>query len=185
MRRLLVLAFAAAFSSACTEEDPPPLYLEVDYQVRCFDCQPVAPDDAVRRVQALDAQDGFRVECNVAERSGGRLLSFTAAYTDAEASRNNYSFGVFQANLDEANPGSACRIVVSEGSNTYEGACTASEPSDDEPCRLEVEEADGIVMGSVLCEHVPNRNAATVTRHLVAPNSESAARFEAHGCRGL
>lgn len=185
MRRLIALAFIAASSLACAEEDPPPLFVDLDYQVRCIDCEPRAADDAVRRVMALDGEDGFSVDCNVARREGDRLVTFTAAYTDEERSRNSYSFGVIQANLDASGPGGSCRVVAVEGDNSYEGKCTGGDPSEEEPCRVELEAEDDIVMGSVLCENIPNRNSAMITRHLVAPNSESAARFEVHGCRGL
>ena len=185
MRRLLALAIAATFAVACTEEDPPPLYVDVDYQVRCVECEPIAPDDAVRRVQALDGEEGFTVDCSVARRSGDRLLSFSASFVDPGASRNNFSIGLSQVNLDRADPGGSCSVSVSEGDNSYEGKCTAGDPTSEEPCQVELEAEDGIVMGSVLCEHMPNRNAAMITRHLVAPSSESAARFEVHGCRGL
>lgn len=185
MRRLIVLALAVASSPACTEHDPPPLFVDVDYQVRCIDCQPLAPDDAARSVQALDGEAGFRVECNVARREGDRLVTFTAAHGDEESPRNNYSFGMLQANLDSSNRGSGCRVVVAEGNNTYEGRCTSGDPDSDQPCRVELEVEDGIVLGTVLCEGVPNKNTAMFTRHVVAPNSQSAARFEVHGCRGL
>jgi hypothetical protein len=185
MRRLLILAIAANFSFACADEDPPPLYVDVDYQVRCIECQPIAPDDAVRRVDALDGERGFAVECNVTRREGDRLLTFNAAYTDPDEARNNYSIGLIQVNLDGAGPGNSCRVTVVEGNNSYEGLCTNDDPSSEQPCRVELEAEDGIVMGSVLCENVPNRNQSMLTRHLVAPNSQSAARFEVHGCVDL
>ena len=185
MRRSIALALAAASLLACTEQDPPPLFIDVDYQVRCIDCQPLAPDDAIRRVTVLDGESGFRVQCSVFRRGGDRRLSFSARYTDEESANANYSFGLDQANLDSANPGSGCLVVVSEGNNTYEGKCTGGDPDADAPCRVELEEEDGIVMGSVLCEAIPNKNTGMFTRHVVAPNSQSAARFEVHGCRGL
>jgi hypothetical protein len=185
MRRLLILAIAATCSFACADEDPPPLYVDVDYQIRCIECQPIAPDDMVRRVDALDGERGFAVDCNVTRREGDRLLTFSAAYTDGQEARNNYAIGLVQVNLDGAGPGSACRVTVTEGNNGYEGLCTNDDPTADLPCRVEIEEEGGIVMGSVLCENVPNKNSSMLTRHLVAPNSQSAARFEIHGCVGL
>lgn len=185
MRRLLALAIVAVLPLACSEEDPPPLYVDVDYQIRCIDCMPLAADDEVRRIQALDGEAGFRTECNIARREGDRLITFEAAYTDPDEARNSYSIGIVQANLDASDPGGACRVVTAEGNNTYEGKCTGGDPTGEEPCRVELEAEDGIVMGSVLCEHVPNKNTSMFTRYLVAPNSESPARFEVHGCRGL
>jgi hypothetical protein len=185
MRRLLAFAAVAACTIACADEDPPPLYVETDYQVRCIDCEPRAADDVVRHVRALDGQDGFRVECTVTEREGDRLLTFSAVYTDPERPNRSYSFGVVQANIDAADPGGSCRVTVSEGNNSYEGDCTADSPNDEEPCELQLELEDEIVIGSVLCENVPNKNTAMITRHLVEPNGDEPAEFEVHGCRGL
>lgn len=185
MRRLFVLAIAAASSLACAEEDPPPLYVDVNYQVRCVDCEPRSADDAARDVRAIDGELGFNVECSVTERSGDRLLTFRAAYMDAERPSRNYGISLVQANLEGGDPGGSCIVVVSEGNNTYEGGCTADEPDDGNPCQVELEAEDGIVTGTILCESVPNKNSAMITRHLVDPNSEDPAEFEVHGCRGL
>jgi hypothetical protein len=185
MRRLFVLAIAAASALACTEEDPPPLYVDVDYQVRCIDCEPRAADDAARDIRAIDGELGFSVECSVTERGGDRLLTFRAIYTDAERASRSYGISLVQANVEGGDPGGSCLVVVTEGSNTYEGDCSADEPDEESPCQVELEAEDGIVVGSILCEGVPNKNSSMSTRHVVDPNSEDPAKFEVHGCRNL
>jgi len=185
MRRLFVLAIIAVTALACSEENPPPLYVDVNYQVRCIDCEPRAADDSPRDVRAIDGESGFDVACSITERGGDRLLTFSAIYMDAERPSRSYGLSLVQANLDGGDPGGSCLVVVSEGNNTYEGGCTAEDPDDEDPCQVELEAEDGIVTGTILCAEVPNKNSSMITRHLVDPNTEDPAEFEVHGCRNL
>jgi hypothetical protein len=186
MRCLTVLAFvAAACLSACVEEDPAPLFVDLDYQVRCLDCEPRTPDDDPHRIQALDGEAGFTIECNATRRSGDRVLSFSANYIDAERESDNFSISVIQANLDSDDPGTSCRLVVTEGDNRYEGKCTGGAPTPEEQCQLEIGEEDKIVSGELRCDHVPNLSSTLITRYVVEPGSDDPVQFEVHGCSGL
>jgi hypothetical protein len=185
MRGSSVLASSAVLALlACAEQDPPPLYVDVDYQVRCIECDPRAPDDAARRVRALDAEAGFTVECRVEESRGDRLLTFSVRYEDKADDSNSYGLSLVQANLDAADPGGSCRVTVFEGSNTYEGHCSA-ELAAGVTCQVELGAEAGIVTGSILCREVENKNAPGYKRHVVAPSSTDPAEFKVHGCVGL
>jgi hypothetical protein len=183
--RLLVLALALVpCVLACTSEDPAPLFVDTDYQVRCVDCEPQAADDPARHVEAIDGERNFSIECSVHARGDDQVMTFSAAYRDPERESRNYSFSVIQANLD-GDPGSSCRVSVSEGANTYEGPCTAGEPSAEKPCSVELESEHGVITGTVRCENIPNRNADTVKRHVVAPGSRDPVELHIEGCTGL
>jgi hypothetical protein len=185
MRRLVFALVLASNATACTEDDPAPVYVEVDYKVRCLDCTPRAQDDPVRNISALDGERDFTTRCDVARRSGGRVVTFEAVHSDPGNSARNYSFRVSQVPLD-GSPGVGCSVRVVEGSNRYEGRCTDGEPDADRPCQVEVEVEDGIVTGSVHCVRIPNTANASVHRYVTAPRSAGrSASFEVHGCDGL
>jgi len=186
MRCLIVLALVAASCLfACVEEDPAPLYMDLDYQVRCIDCEPRTPDDDPHEIEAIDGEGNFTIDCNATRRGGDRLVSFSALYRDPEREDDNFSISVVQANLDSGDPGGSCRLGVTEGDNRYEGKCTAGDPTTEEPCQIELEEEDGIVSGSLLCDNVPNLSSTLITRYVVEPGSSDPVEFEVHGCSGL
>lgn len=182
---LAALCHAACLLAGCAEEDPAPLYVQTEYQVRCLGCQPQAVDDRARVVQALDGENGFTIECSTNDRGGDRLVTFSAIYTDPEQESRSHSISIAQAALDGDDPGSSCTVTVTEGANTYEGRCTGDDPTEERPCRVELSAEGGVVSGTVLCEGIANRSAAMVTRHVVAPGTEEAVEFEVHGCLGL
>ena len=187
MRPLLVLSlFTASALMACVNQDPAPLFLQTSYQVRCLDCTPVTTDNLARTVAALDGESGFSVACS-AQRSGkDRLLSFSGTLIDPKHESNNYSLKIIQANLDKSDPGAGCRVVITEGANTYESHCTGGDPTPDEPCQItKLKAANGIVTGKLLCNNIPNRTDANTTRYVVKPSTTSPADFEVDGCVGL
>jgi hypothetical protein len=170
--------------TACVKTDPAPRFVDASYQVRCIDCEPLSPDDSAHALLALDGENGFAISCSSEMRGKSRLLTFSAQSTDKKRASNNYSFKITQADIDSKDPGNSCKIRVSEGANTYEGACTSGDPSDDNPCHLEIAEKNGIVKGNVLCDKIPSVADATVFRYVVKPNTDDqAASFELHGCQ--
>jgi hypothetical protein len=187
MHRLFALCLVAAPAAltACVTEDPPPLFVDVDYQVRCVSCSPRTADDAPHAVAALDGEDSFRVGCSAQHPGKDRLLTFSATYIDMKHPSNEYSIKVLQLDLDKTDPGAGCRVVVGEGENTYEGKCTSDTPTDDAPCQVKLKVKDGIVKGSLLCANIPNSSEASLTRHIVKPGTEQAAPVEVRGCVGL
>jgi hypothetical protein len=187
MRPLLVLSlFAAPALMACVNQDPAPLFLQTSYQVRCLDCMPVTTDNLARTVAALDGESGFSVACSAQPSGKDRLLSFSVTLIDAKHESNDYSFKIIQADLDKSDPGAACRVVVTEGANAYEGHCTGGDPTTDNPCQItKLRDDHGIVKGNLLCNNIPNRTDANTTRYVVKPSTMTPADFEVHGCVGL
>ncbi|MFI5308609.1 MAG: hypothetical protein ACHQ53_14715 [Polyangiales bacterium] len=183
-RSLLLILCCAPVAVSCVTNDPAPLYADINYQVRCIDCEPRAVDDSAHHIAALNGENGFDVSCTV-QQSGGRLVSFNAALIDAKHPTSSYGFEILQANVDKKDPGAGCRVLVTEGSNTYEGRCTSGDPTTGAPCQVIIKDDKGVATGSVLCDAIPNRNDSTVTRHVVLPGSTDAAKFAIHGCPGL
>jgi hypothetical protein len=186
MRLLVLSGLLLPVLLACNEENPAPLFLDIDYQVRCLDCEPRAPDSLRHNFATLDGEQGFTLLCSTADQGGDRLLSFSATYLDPEgAESKNFSIRLISANLDANDPGNGCRVVATEGGNTYEGHCTAAEPSGDDECQVKLDVEHHTVVGSILCEKFPNRSTNEVVRYLVKGGSDKPADFVFEGCKGL
>jgi hypothetical protein len=187
MRRLLALSLVfAPVSLACATSDPAPVYVSINYQVRCIDCNPRAADDSAHTITALDGADGFDVACTTQQLAKGRLVTFSANLVDSAHPSKNYGIKILQADVEKSDPGSSCRVQVVEGSNTYEGRCGSAAPSADVPCQLnKLKVSNGVVTGKLLCDAIPNRNDSSVTRYLVAPGSTDPISLEVHGCPDL
>jgi hypothetical protein len=188
MRRLLAFCLVAApVLTACVNQDPAPLFADIAYQVRCVDCTPRAMDDSPHMVSALDGDSGYKVACGATRPTKDLAITFSATFIDAKHPSTNHSIKILQADIEsKTNPGAGCRVVVSEGSNTYEGKCTSGSPTDDQPCQVKFKPvAQGIVKGTLLCQNIPNNSEATLTRHLVSPGTDKPASFEVDGCTGL
>lgn len=169
---------------ACSEEDPAPLFFDIEYQVRCGGCDPVSADDPERDIRALDGERGFAVACSTMERGGDRLATFSAVFTGDSAS-DGFGISVTQVNLDSKEPGPSCRVSVTEGINRYDASCTADEPSAESPCQVKVDLDDGVITGRLRCDNIPNRSSSVLTRDVVAPGTNEPAEFEVQGCSGL
>jgi hypothetical protein len=183
MGRLLLLALIFSWLLGCTQDDPEALFIDLAYQVRCVDCDPRANDDPARAIHNVDGEEGLTLTCSVIERGGERLVSFAIEHTDSETNSVDYSLSVDQASLDSKDPGSGCRVRAKEGSNTYEGLCTGDDPSDETPCSLtDLKQSGNGVTGSLHCVHIPNKAQPELTRHIAAPSSTKAAKFEVTGC---
>ena len=178
MRPLLALSLLAAPGLlACSESDPPPHFIDLSYQIRCIDCSMTALDETPHEISAVDGESDYDVSCRV--EGSKPLLSFSV---QGEANGDPFLFRITGASLGGKDPGSACTVTIKEGSNRYEGGCTADDPSSDRPCQFEAKRDGDVIKGSVLCRNIPNMSASTVTRDVVFPGSEDAAEFELHGC---
>jgi hypothetical protein len=185
LRRLTLLSVVALpWLLACAEEDPAPLFFKIDYQVRCIGCQH-AMDDPARAIRGLDGERGFAVTCRVSRQGGDRIATFAATHRDSSNPADNYGITIDQVNLDSDEPGSSCRVDVTEGNNSYEGVCAADDPSSTAPCKVELELDGDVIQGSVYCAGIANRSTTTITRYIVAPGEEGPAEFEVQGCEGL
>jgi hypothetical protein len=186
MRPLVLSVLLGLVLSACNEENPAPLFLDIDYQIRCLDCEPRAPDSLRHNFATLDGEQGFTLLCSTANQGGDRVLNFSATYLDPEGAQSkNFSIRLISVNLDSSDPGDGCRVVATEGGNTYEGHCTSAEPSGDDECQIKVDVEHETVIGSILCEKIPNRSTNEVVRYLVKGGGSSAAEFVFEGCTGL
>lgn len=177
---------AAGLFMGCTNTDAPPPFFDMDYQVRCKgDCNN-AIDNNVRTITNLDSEDGYRVQCDVSGSGADRVVnaSFGCAGDEAECG-GDYAFEIADLRIDGNDPGAGCRIYVTEGSNTYEGACTATEPTADAPCQISIDSSGGEINGSVLCQNIPNAANQTERRGLFGPRSEGEAMFNILNCAGL
>ena len=191
MRWLLLVVLVGLGAASCSSTDPAAVFIDLDYQVRCFMCEPRAPDDPKRQIQVLDGDMGYDVDCHVSTVDKDRVLSFSAK-SDASGTGMVHSIEVLQAAYDGDDPGAKCEVRVREESNRYVGKCTGGEPDADAPCQVKVEVKDGIVKGTLLCEQIANEGIEASKRHVVLSDRPGGvgpeltpATFEIHGCTGL
>jgi hypothetical protein len=184
MRRLLALSlWAAPTLLACAKEDPPPQYVDIAYQMRCLDCQPIASDYSAHDVTAIDGEGEFDVSCRT--RGSKPALTFSVGHIDQKHESDSFQFRIVDASLTRGDPGGGCHVTVTEGNSTYEAPCTGGKPTAEKPCQLELKQADGVITGSILCRNIPNSLTPEIVRSLVKPGSDTAAKFELHGCESL
>jgi hypothetical protein len=185
MRLPGLLAVMALFGASCTTLDPAPIYIDMNYEVRCGDCQPRTVDDPQREIKVLDGERGYTLKCDVNTPGGQRQISFSAEHLGAHTS-DAFKLSVEQAYLDGKDPGQACKVRVTEGGNTYVGGCTGGSPTAANPCQISFTVDAGIVKGSFWCKALPNGANSTTTRDVVTPGSKAdAIKFEVDGCTGL
>ena len=187
MRRLLVLStavcsLAVCVLHGCTTNDPDPLYLDINYQVRCIDCDPRANDQPPRDIHYLDGDSGYDVSCEVDE--GGDLVTFGASWEDPDGKVKPFSLEVSQASASGGQNGGACSVSVVEGANHYQGACSDGEPTAKKPCKLDLQRANGVITGTLYCDNIPIKGMAgpMFTRYVTTPDTKKPAKLELHGC---
>jgi hypothetical protein len=178
---VIATAFLAA-ACACTEADPPSVYVEADYQVRCLDCEPRAADEPAHDVRAVEGQRDFQVFCTRDRVAGVSVVSF-GADSDRVQVNGNQGFGFeVRTMVPGADPGSSCQVLLHEGVNRYEGRCSAAEPDPEIPCQVTSSAEGGTLRGSLLCANLPNASSAQLRRAVVRSLTREPAEFEVHGC---
>jgi hypothetical protein len=171
---------AATLLCACVNEDPAPVVVDVDYQLRCLDCAPRAPDEPAHDITAVMGKEGFRVSCTGDEYGDTKTISFSADTNQLQVNGSQgFSLAIRQA-LPGPDPGPSCRVNAREGVNTYAGRCSADDPTDEIPCQVAMDWDDDLLTGTVLCRRI--RDEVGVTRWLVASGTEEPAAFTVHGC---
>lgn len=171
---------SAGVLSACVNEDPAPVLVEVDYQVRCLGCEPRAPDEPAHDISAVMGRQGFRVSCTRDEYGDTRVLSFSADTSEPQINGNKgFSLAIRQAEAGP-DPGPSCRVNAREGVNKYEGRCSADDPTDEIPCQVLMDFDDGLLEGTLLCRNIADEGGAR--RSIVASESDQPAEFTVHGC---
>jgi hypothetical protein len=172
MHRLLV-ALALVFT-ACSEEDPAALYADVNYQVRCLDCEPRVADDLERDLAVVDGEQGSSLRCE----SVGGLVSL-------EIETSAYAFKILNARLG-SDPGDRCEVRVKEGINEYRGGCKAEGSGDAQPCEVELTADGSGFVGRVYCDQIRHNLTSSLFRYVVAPGTrDEPAEVVASGCSGL
>lgn len=189
--RWLSLLMAVVAVASCSSSDPAAVFVDVDYQVRCLLCEPRAPDDDKRQIEALDGDMGYAADCNIVASGKNRVLNFSLNY-DTDGDAKDHSLQVSEAPIGDAGPGSKCLVRVKERANTYVGGCTDGEPEPDAECQVKAEIEDDVVKGTIFCDEIPNDNIASSKRHLVLSDRLGSdhddltpATFELHGCSGI
>ena len=93
MRRVILccfIAFAAGSAlSSCGTNTPPPVYVEVAWQVRClrFDGTPMTSgcsEPPVREVNGYNGTDRRQVSCSIRENGAIRTINYRAAGQGAD-----------------------------------------------------------------------------------------------------
>ncbi|HEX2675605.1 MAG TPA: hypothetical protein VHM19_03175 [Polyangiales bacterium] len=182
----LVVLAPLFVTSACTSEDPAPVFVDASYQLRCIDCQQHVPDEAVRNVQQLDGEAGYKLECDVSKSGSKRQITIDVQYDDPDHPADKHSIKIAQALIDGKDPGGQCEVTVVEARTTYAGKCTADAPTATEPCQVSFKISGGSVKASVYCDNIPSPSSIDTTRYLVAPNTlNDPATIEVEGCSGL
>jgi hypothetical protein len=184
--RFLGLSLLLASLSSCTSFDPAPVYVQMDYQMRCIDCQG-SSDHAAHNIKALNGEKDLSLECSVTQQGSARLLSFSLL---SGGEGPSYELEVSQLRLDGKGTGDACRVTVEEGGTLYGGKmlgkCTPDEPTMDNPCQIKVDVDGDIIDGTIYCKQLTAAGNTSIWSHLVDPFSSSdPAVFELRNCTGL
>jgi hypothetical protein len=160
--------------------------VKVDYQVRCLDCEPRAPDDPPHRIRAVDGEAGFRTACTRDDFGGTGMYSIAVETNERQVNGNEgYALEIRQLALGAANAERGCRVSLREGPNTYEAKCGEDPPDASVPCQLIARGERGLLLGSLWCDGIPNSISGALRRSVVAPGSREPAELEVHGCPGL
>lgn len=177
MRRAIFCCFIALAAgsalSSCGTNTPPPVYVEVTWQVRClrFDGTPMTSgctEPPVRAVYGYNGTDQQRVACSIAETGMIRTINFTAAGRGADGVA--FSIGLSNASIPTTGgtPGGACSFTFSDG-NIYTAPCGGAEPSPAQPCQVRnitFGELDGssTMQAEVYCVEAPATADSTIHR---------------------
>jgi hypothetical protein len=171
----------ATLLCACVNEDPAPVVIDVDYQVRCLDCVPRAPDEPPHDVTAVTGgKHRYRVTCTGDEYGDAKTIAFALDTNELQVNGNQgFGLAIRQA-LPGPDPGPSCRVNAREGVNRYEGRCSADDPTDEIPCQVVMDWDDDLLAGTLLCRNI--RDEAGAYRSIVASGSDEPAEFTVHGC---
>ena len=193
-----LLLLTCLISAGCTNEDPVPAFIALEYQLRCIGECSGSPDAPTRLISNVDDEDELTLTCAVEESGSARLLSFRAFCPGKEGSDDpspgcgddKYNFEIRKIDLGSSSevtdPGGSCEVFIEEEGNRYRGDCTGgdADPADDKPCQVKLSINGSFVEGTVHCVEIPGEGTV-LTRHVVAPFSQDPATFTLEGCQGL
>jgi hypothetical protein len=188
MRLGISLGFVVVCSlgqAACKTESTPPIYFDANYQLRCEDCEPRTADDPERDVALLDGEFDFKISCDVKKISGKPSITLVATH-DSSRQSERYGIRITRATIDGSDQPGECKVRLTEGANTYEGACTGDDPTTESPCKVTFDRKSEIVDGTVYCDKIPNQGNLASFRYLVRPGTDDKPmKFAIHNCTGL
>jgi hypothetical protein len=170
---------------ACTSDTSPTVYVDLAYQVRCNDCQPRVTDESAHSIKAVNGENGLDLRCRAESSSGVKRVNIRAAHF-SELSTENYAFTIENGSLEGDESDGPCRVEVIEGNDTFLGACSTDEPSEDFPCKVTFNIDKGVVKGTAYCYRITKVGVPSEFRYVVLPGERAeAATFQAYGCEGL
>lgn len=186
------------WASACNNTDPIPVYFDLNYQVGCVrpECTNVFHEPE-RIVMSVDGVDGYQNTCEAQNVEGATLVNLSAKLGSQQ------TFQISGALIGvPGNVGSSCRVLIVEGNNTFEGACSTAAPTPAVPCQLTNfgPNASGLLTGSLYCDNIAVANAPAIKRDVAkagtfgtcrdsngqpAPQQTCPAEFLIEPCNGL
>lgn len=192
---LAAAALIGVVAVGCSESGPTGVYADIQWQVRCQVMGMCTPS-ASRSILGFDQDPSFqRVSCNVVETASSRILSFNTRSSDG-----GVPFGLVMTNAtfpsSGGSPAAGCQISVTEGSNTYVGACGGSPPSMTQPCQVTnvtfgvdpTEDSRSLIRGEIYCVGVSPNASPNIDRELTAPGGTAGMEpliFSFYDCDGF
>lgn len=185
---MLSACYAADDRGSSTHRDSDaPRSIELDYKVRCDDCNPSieGPEHHIAVVD-YDPKDsgvsGLEAHCRVVQHESAQLANFSIRHADEDDASNDFSLEVKDAPLnasDEDSGDATCLVVASEGdpSRWYPAPCSTDAPSQGAPCQLDVSLDGDTLSGTLLCSHVHSG-----APEVASPMGDEPLSFELHGC---
>lgn len=177
-------ASADAATDSSVTIDPNALSVAIDYQVRCLDCSPTAPDSPERRIHSGESGPDVALECEVSQLGDERFVTFSISYVDPVHAEQSFSLSVRSASLDRAgDPGPRCEVRVREGANEYRSPCIGTAPTSTVACGLQLSLDATDLTGSLRCRNIQHLLTASLERQLVAAATDTEpAMFAFHNC---
>jgi hypothetical protein len=155
-----------------------------------------------RDINGYNAEAGTVVRCTSGSNASGATLTFQLSALDPVDGRTRFGIALSGVTYDAASGsplGSAGRVTLTEGSNTYSGIVSANPPSLAAPCRVNgiQKTTDPVgnpqIEGDILCGAqtdpaigVVQSGVTTVVRDVYTPGAATtAAHFRIALCDGL
>ncbi len=201
MRSIQVASVLSLFAllclplGACNNTDPPRLYAEASWKMRCPSADEIAMGCAAGCSEGMDrgvanftGEDGALISCRVTETADQRFVSFSI--TTPSGQRLAFQNVGFLRSGGTATSGTV-RLYED---NEYVGVVGGAPPSNAQPCQITdaqfvLDEGEPTVQGHVYCRMMRAEASMTLCRGLSATGgiatSTQGASFKVAGCAGL
>lgn len=190
---LAPLVGASLLAPGCVTNDNRPPFTIADWRLRCDSDMGMCAEPLARSVTGENGENGNSVSCNVTEDATTRVVNASVGGVDG---RDGLSFAVSLTNARVPRDGGfvgggTCSVAVTDGVNSFRGACGSAPPSVETPCQVEVEfdfdtmSQSNLTTLHIFCDHLPNEVTSeqlrSFTSHLSAVEP---ADIELYNCRG-